>query len=376
MKEYLDLPIIGKHNLSIDSDRFQSIQEELEAFLEEENYLCSYSFAKKVMFSQEIKSNNTIEGINDDVLLIEEVIHDAEKINDEMQRKRIVNLYNGYKYILSHKKIDEIHLKNLYAILSDGLLVPEDKGRMGNLYRTAPVYILKNGRLDLELDQGINSNDINNYMDYYFNFVKGEDATSITDSFIKSQILHFYFVYIHPYFDVNGRTSRTLSMWYLLNKKAYPYIIFNRAITFDQSHYDKAIIDTKTFSDVSFFIKYMMINVKRELEKEYIMHEIKETTSEKLETNDYQALIYYLSMNGEINVLNYATMFKRFNDYKKVKEIYEEMICPLIDKDILYVERKTSKVMFDDFDNEVLKLNKSKFDTSSPKIKRLSLQNK
>src|SRR5690606_40031597 len=42
---------------------------------------------------------------------------------------------------------------------------------------------------------------------------------SMTDSYIKSQIVHFYFVYIHPYYDVNGRTSRTLSMWYLFEKE-------------------------------------------------------------------------------------------------------------------------------------------------------------
>ena len=49
--------------------------------------------------------------------------------------------------------------------------------------------------------------------------------------------MHFYFVYIHPYFDVNGRTSRTLAMWYLLNEEAYPYIIFNRAINNNASNY-------------------------------------------------------------------------------------------------------------------------------------------
>ena len=51
----------------------------------------------------------------------------------------------------------------------------------------------------------------------------GETFGNATDYFIKSQIMHFYFVYIHPYFDINGRTARTTSLWHLLNEKAYPF---------------------------------------------------------------------------------------------------------------------------------------------------------
>lgn len=377
-KEYLDLPLEKKHKLSIDYDVFGEIKEELEEFIASEEHVNNRSFAKKVMIAGEVKSNNTIEGINDNILLIEEVIKDALEIKDEKIRKRIINLYKGYKYILTHKTIDQEHLHTLYGILSSDLLEQSDKSRMGILYRTAPVYILKNGRLDTELDEGLPASLIEKYMDYYFAFAKEKlsDSSTLTDHFIKSQIMHFYFVYIHPYFDVNGRTSRTLSMWYLLNNSAYPYIIFNRAITFDSSHYDKAIIDTKNFADISFFIKYMMVNVKKELEKEHIMHQIAEYSPTKLDSIDYQTLIYFLSMNGEINVLNFVSMYHRFNDHNSVKDIYAQMIDPLIQKGIIEVYRTTSKQMFDGFPNEVLRLNPRSYDQSSPKIKRLNLTNK
>mgnify|MGYP003296361204 FL=1 len=76
--------------------------------------------------------------------------------------------------------------------------------------------------------------------------------------------MHFYFVYIHPYFDINGRTSRTVAMWYLLNNSIYPYIIFNRGINFD-STYDKTIRECKDRYEITKFLKYMLINVKKEL---------------------------------------------------------------------------------------------------------------
>ena len=72
-------------------------------------------------------------------------------------------------------------------------------------------------------------------MNQLFEFINNNELEETEiNKFIKSQIMHFYFVYIHPYFDVNGRTSRTVAMWYLLNNKNYPYIIFNRAIEFNK----------------------------------------------------------------------------------------------------------------------------------------------
>ena len=85
--------------LKINYDKFNEVREELESFLENEDYMNNRRFAKKVLFSQEIKSNNTIEGITDDLLIIEKVISDASCIKDVKQRKRIINLYNGYKYM-------------------------------------------------------------------------------------------------------------------------------------------------------------------------------------------------------------------------------------------------------------------------------------
>lgn len=97
--EYLELPLKNGKPLKINYDKFNEVREELESFLENEDYMNNRRFAKKVLFSQEIKSNNTIEGITDDLLIIEKVISDASCINDVKQRKRIINLYNGYKYM-------------------------------------------------------------------------------------------------------------------------------------------------------------------------------------------------------------------------------------------------------------------------------------
>lgn len=369
---YLPLEFLDGTHLRIRNDRFLQTREELEEFLEGERHLQTKTFAKDVMFSHEIKANNQIEGYFDDVRLVKDIIERKYPNKESDKAKRILNLYHGYNYILRENNINKETLKKLYSILSKDLLEEEDKIRMGEYYRTGKVYILINGNLSCIPDEGIPHEKIDKFMNAYFNFLNNLDFNkSTTDEYIKSQILHFYFVYIHPYFDVNGRTSRTLAMWYLLNKKAYPYIIFNRGITFKGSVYDKTIIDVKKYHDISYFIDFMLKTVQLELEKEYIMQCINNCSNEKLTSTDWQTLLYILSMNGNLSVKDFTDTYNRFNDKKRCKDIYETMIDPLIEKNILKVVRCTNSYMFDNLNNEIFEINPSFLEYDKDKIKRL-----
>ncbi|MEG1506888.1 MAG: Fic family protein [Bacilli bacterium] len=370
---YLNLTHNDGTKLFLKPSSFVSLANELEEFLEGEKHLATKTFAKKVMFSHEIKANNQVEGYGDDIFLIKEVIKKAEGIKDSEQRQRILNLYHGYNYILKGNDINPDTLKKLYSLLSKDLLIESDAVRMGEYYRTAPVYILKGGRLDLEPDQGVDESRIEEFISKYFEFLNTNFDGSMTDEYIKSQILHYYFVYIHPYFDVNGRTSRTLAMWYLLNNKCYPYIIFNRGIGFQGRDYDRVIEDVKKFNDLSFFISYMLRTVKIELEKEYIMQVVASYASEKLDATDYQTLLYFLSMNGLKTVMDFSSIYNRFNDKKRVRVIFDTMIKPLLDKGIFDIERPTNKLMYNDNVNLVLKLKPSLDGIDRNKVKNVNL---
>ena len=299
-REVLPLKTDTGRLFTINREYLSDLVRELETFLEGEDFMNNKTFSKKVLFTHEIKANNTVEGINDSVSLIEKVIENAHQVSDVERRNRIINLYEGYRYILQGNDITEENVHRLYEILSKDLLSREDRDRMGTMYRTAPVYILQGGRLDDTMDHGIDESKVPDFMKVFFDYVNnGETFNSPTDYFIKSQIMHFYFVYIHPYFDINGRTSRTVAMWYLLNNDIFPYIIFNRGINFD-STYDRTIRECKDRYEITKFLKYMLINVKKELEKEYVMHHLRVASGERWDTIDYQTMEYILSMNGNI----------------------------------------------------------------------------
>ena len=373
-KEKLPLKTLTGIPFRINIDILKEIEEELELFLLEEDFMNTRDFSKKVMFNQEIKANNTVEGYNDSVSFIKKVIENASEEQNIEKRNRIINLYNGYQYILKGQDITEENVLKLYKILSKDLLEEYDLSHMGEKYRKAPVYILKSGRLDDSMDEGIPYEKIEEYMDSYFEFIdtfKVDDSQ--TEEFIKSQIMHFYFVYIHPFFDINGRSSRTIAMWYLLNKEVYPYIIFNRGINFD-SNYDRVIGTSITRLDITEFLKYMLISVKKELEKEYIIHNLDSQSERQWHTIDYQALNYFLALNGEKTVLDYATTYNRLNTKKNTKTIFENMLLPMIEDETLKITRTTKKNMFENVPNLVLELDKDKVnEINLEKVKRLKL---
>lgn len=361
-------------NIRINSEYLKPYKEELLEFIDGLDYMRTLKFARSMMISQEIKSNNVIEGIKDDLSIIDKVITQRKDDLSQTERQRIINLYHGYQYILTHKTINKDSLKELYQLLSENILEPRDKIRMGEYYRTAPVYIIKGNRLDIEPYMGMNENKIEYHMDQLFDFINNDilEETEI-DKFIKSQIMHFYFVYIHPYFDVNGRTSRTVAMWYLLNNKDYPYIIFNRAIAFNQKNYEPNIIKGRNYGDITLFIKYMLTSVEQELEKEYLIHNIEKNTKEYLSKYDLQMLEYLLTMNGNITIKDLITIYNRYNSKDKLIKILEEKIYPLIDKKILIPKRYTKKYITPTIQNMEISLNPELIEFDRTKIKHLDI---
>ena len=336
---YVELPKENGPRFYYRDEALQKVKKELQSFLEWDKSMNNITFARKMMYSHELKANNQVEGYQDDLALIEEM--------------------------------DEHHLHELYQILSEGLLSEYDLKNMGLLYREKPVYILQNGRLDMELAEGVYHKNIEKLIKSYFEFVNSDPQNNQIEEYIKSQIMHFYFVYIHPYFDVNGRTSRTMSMWYLLKKEAYPFIIFNRGISFKGSKYDRVIKDTKESNDMTYFLLMMLETLKVELEKEHVMEMVASNTKYKLSGLDYQTILYFLTMNGNKTLRDFSVMYNRFNDKKSIKEIYNEMIKHLIELEIFIVTRYTKRNIEENIPNMELVLNEKKVEIDSPHLSRI-----
>ena len=345
----------------------------IENFLEETPNMNTLEFASDALEYKELKANNNIEGITDDIEEIEKTIRNEKNIPWN-KKERIINLHRGYRYILTHKNINKESLRELYAILSEGLLDEYSINNMGQYYRNKPVYILWDGRLDMQPIKGINEKEIDDYMNNLLNFINTYEANTSMDNFIKSQIMHFYFVYIHPYFDVNGRTARTTAMWHLLNEEAYPYIIFNRAISLNKRKYTYKLNDVRRRGDITLFLRYMLKEVLKEFEKEKIISNIKENSNQEITRPEAQIIEYLLTLKGELTILDLATKYNAYNMYKDPEEIASSYIYPLIEKGILINNGPTKHRLTKDMPNIKLAISSDLLDIDKDKIKSINLQ--
>jgi Fic family protein len=76
---------------------------------------------------------------------------------------------------------------------------------------------------------------------------------------VKASIIHFYLVYVHPFFDGNGRTARALFYFYLLKNHYgfFKYFSISALIATQREKYYKAIKDVEDYdNDLTYFLLY------------------------------------------------------------------------------------------------------------------------
>lgn len=117
---------------------------------------------------------------------------------------------------------------------------------------------------------------IDECMNSLFDFVNYNLKSESPVNVFLSHIAHYYILYIHPYFDYNGRTARMVYIWinHLQNDKYKLPIFLSEAINYDKHNYYKAIDDTRnSHNDLTYFITYLM---KCTLEYSLLYKNIKE----------------------------------------------------------------------------------------------------
>lgn len=88
-------------------------------------------------------------------------------------------------------------------------------------YRLEPVDIVN--RKGEVVHEGLPFATLETYMNSLIDFIQD----SKIEPLVTSCIIHYYFVYIHPFIDGNGRTARALSYLYLIAKGHKQYNLFS-----------------------------------------------------------------------------------------------------------------------------------------------------
>lgn len=162
---------------------------------------------------EELYNTNELEGIRSsreeiarstkDVMLNKK----TKKRFENMIKLYICLLNNDYKLPKNPRDIREI-----YDDITNGEIEKQELPD-GEIFRKDATYVLKKSGTGKVVHQGVTpESEIINLVDNLLDFMN--DNIKIP-SIIKVAIGHYYFGYIHPFYDGNGRTSRFISSMYL-----------------------------------------------------------------------------------------------------------------------------------------------------------------
>ncbi len=198
-------------------------------------------------------SSATIEGAKTTVNQVRKSFDNPKTKDDRM----VINTVLGSKYAYG-RPITERNIRRLWNKVVDG--VCENETQQGKLYRSGMVYIAGAGQT---VHTPASPEIIPERMAQLFSFREVSE-----DLLIRSFVAHFYFVYIHPFCDGNGRTARILnaSQLYHGGYKKMRNLPLSTAINNQLSGYYSSLLDSETvlngqeikWLDLSPFVSYML----------------------------------------------------------------------------------------------------------------------
>jgi Fic family protein len=204
-----------------------------------------------------------------------------DKKPSNQSEQMVKNNYQAMLYVLEHLE-DPITEEMLIDIA--GILTRNASEEQVDGFRTVPVYVT--GR-DGVVYTPPSAEQVPHMIADLLDFIHQSKLHPL----FKACIAHFYFVYIHPFTDGNGRTARALSLMMLL-RTGYDFFRFfsvSGIIAEERGSYYKAMRNVEADgSDMTYFVDtYSAILAKsvNQMEKHLLHHVLAERTIKYLESS-------------------------------------------------------------------------------------------
>lgn len=252
----------------------------------------------------ELQSTNEIEGVQSTKKEIADAI--VEIVNNKVDRstKRFIGLVKLYGYVSDETEITNIlQFREIYdELVSDEV---DDECKLdGEIFRKSFVGVQKNGAF---VHKGVEPEArIIDYLNRLINFIQNN---SMPDLF-KYMVAHYYFEYIHPFYDGNGRTGRYLvCSWIGKTLDRFSSITLSYIINRHKDEYYKAFEQAShplNAGEITFFcekmLEFLIEGQKRIIEdmeeKEnklnVMLRNIKELSGKDKELNDNDCGILFI----------------------------------------------------------------------------------
>lgn len=196
-------------------------------------------YYKKVL-TNEILSTNEIEGVRSTKKEINDAILSVKLKNEHLERfGGIVKSYDSIFYEKFTPITDITDIRKIYdKILTDE--IAEENRLDGSMFRTTEVYIHNNAQEILHRGDPNEETIIAN-LKLFLILMNSAEFPYL----IKIMMAHYYFEYIHPFYDGNGRVGRFITCKYLASKlDPLTAISFSHMINSYRKKYYDAFVET------------------------------------------------------------------------------------------------------------------------------------
>ena len=217
------------------------------------------------ILSNELYKTNKIEGIE----TVKSEIHTSLKDNRKANKKvnKLDGIIKKYKDIMEKNFKDTQHIDSLSSFRKIYDEMFEDFEKSGN-YKLDGKYFRKdtvkviNG-LGKTIHIGINGEEaIEKNIENLIQFMNKKDISFL----VKASISHFFFEYIHPFYDGNGRFGRYLLSLYLARKlDILTAFSVSYSISKNLDDYYKSFVeveDVNNFGEITFFVENILKTIK------------------------------------------------------------------------------------------------------------------
>lgn len=247
-------PALQRKIYEIDSSGKDSLYRVVKKEIEQE--LIKDSLIEEALYS------SVIEGAFSTMKRLRELVEKEKEpvdINDWM----VLNNYHAMQFILQekHKELSVDFILQLHKIVTEKTLF-EDEAYAGR-FRDDMVYV-KDKRRDIVIYTPPPAGEVFLAIKKLIDWVNEKNDARFIHPIIKASFIHFYFVYIHPFFDGNGRTARALFYYFLIKNgyEFFKYFSISVVVQKTKIQYYKAIKDVEDCNaDLTYFLLYMATTI-------------------------------------------------------------------------------------------------------------------
>ena len=171
------------------------------------------------IISAELQSTNELEGVRSSK---DEIVETTRKLvtSGHSGNDRFSSMINSYFLLKDSLKTpkDLKDIRKIYDEVTRGEIEEADRPD-GKYFRKDAVYVQKMNAVDGEvIHRGIlGEEEIEREVLLLLGFISDESI----DLLLRIAIAHYYFGYVHPFYDGNGRVSRFIGSLYLIEKYNY-----------------------------------------------------------------------------------------------------------------------------------------------------------